>query len=290
LVFSAFSFSKLFQAGLRRVLSLAFLYGAVPLTANEPFLNKPPEEWTEVESLQVLNDSPWAHRVVSTVQATPCDFEHPALPGLFPEDVAERLDSLSPQAAPETVTPDRAEYVVRLNSVKPMQAAAERLIQLGDKYSSYRRGIGLEPGSKPTNIEERWYNPADELTFSVVLKQVGPAGESFRDYAFEEKDGFVVENVRYIFPCSGIRTANGQFYALTASMCSTDAKITGITGIVVSFPLVVDGKRLISRNDEKVEFRMIVNQHVFETTFYVSPSDLFDGTETVERIPPTVDE
>jgi hypothetical protein len=35
---------------------------------------------------------------------------------------------------------------------------------------------------------------------------------------------------------------------------------------------------------------MILNQHVFETTFYVNPSDLFDGTETALRIPPKVDE
>jgi hypothetical protein len=287
MAFSAFPFSKLFQAGLRGVLSLAFLYGAVPLTANEPFLNKPPEEWTEGEALRVLNDSTWTHRVESTVQASPCDFEHPAFPGLYSEETAQRLDSLSPRSALETVTTDRAEYVVRLNSVKPMLAAAERLIQMGDRYSYYREGIGLEPGGKPTNIEERWYNPADELTFSVVLKQPGPAGESFGDYAFEKEKGVVAMKVRHIFACGGIRTANGQFHALAASMCSKDGKITGI---VLSFPLVVGGKRLITHNDEKIDFRLIVNQHVFETTFYVSPIDLFDGTETALRIPPTVDE
>ena len=45
-------------------------------------------------------------------------------------------------------------------------------------------------------------------------------------------------------------------------------------------------RQFLLHRDEKVEFRMIVNQHVFETTFYVSPNDLFDGTETALRIPP----
>jgi hypothetical protein len=293
MVFSAFSFAKSFQAGLRGILSLAFLYSAVPLTANEPFLNKSPEEWTEAEALQVLNDSPWAHPIESTVQATPCDFEHPALPGMYPadsmysEETARQLDSLSTQSAPETVTPDGAEYVVRLNSVKPMQAAAERLIQLSEKYSSYRGGIGFEPGSRPTNIEERWYNPADELMFSVVLKRPGPSGESFRDYAFQEDTGTPAMHVRHMFACSGIRTANGQFHGLTESMSWKDGKATGIW---ISFPRVVNGKPLITHDDEKVEFRLIVNQHVFATTFHVNPANLFDGTETGERIPPTVDE
>jgi len=186
MVFSPFSFTRLFQAGFRSILSLALLGTAVPLTADEPFLNKPPEQWTEAEALQVLNDSPWAHRVETTVQGTPCDYEHPAFPGMYPEGVARSLDSSWPQPPMESVQPDRAEYVVRLNSVKPMQAAAERLIRMGEKYSSYQEGYGLEPGSKPTSLPDFDYNPADELTFSVILKRTGPSGESFRDYAFPE--------------------------------------------------------------------------------------------------------
>jgi len=289
--FYIFSSIKLLQAGFRGTLSLALLCGTVPLAANESYPKKPPAEWTESEALQVLNDSPWARRVSSTVQATPCDFEHPAFPGLFPEEKAQQLNSLSTRPVSETVTVDRAEYVLRLNSVKPMQAAAERLIQLDDKYSGYKAGIGLEPGSKPTNIAERWYNPADELTVSLILRKPGPNGESFRDYAFQSlNDGAVAINVRHIFACSGIRTTNGQVYGVTAGICATEATITGMTGFWVTFPSVVDGKPLITHNDEKVEVRLIVNQHVFETTFSVSPTDLFDGTETVERIPPTVNE
>lgn len=172
-----------------------------------------------------------------------------------------------------------------------MQAAAERLIQLDEKYSRYETGIGLDPGGKPTNIDEHWYNLTDELAVSLILKKPGPNGESFRDYAFRPNDdGTVTMNVRHIFACSGIRTANGQIHGVVGSMLASEATITGMTGFWVSFPLVVDGKPLITHNDEneKVEVRLIVNQHVFETTFTVSPRDLFAGT--IERIPPTVDE
>ena len=37
----------------------------------------------------------------------------------------------------------------------------------------------------------------------------------------------------------------------------------------MSFPSIVDGKPLISHRDEKLEFRFILKQRVFETTFIV---------------------
>ena len=119
------------KAGLRWIVPLAFLSGTVSLTANEPFLGKPTSQWTEAEALQVLNDSLWAHRVEATVQSTPCDHQHPAFAGMYPEGVAQSLDLSSAPRAPGRVEPEKAEYVVRLNSVKPMQAfglAASRRI------------------------------------------------------------------------------------------------------------------------------------------------------------------
>ena len=40
----------------------------------------------------------------------------------------------------EAVKLDGAESIVRLISVRPMQAAADRLISLDEKWASYRRG------------------------------------------------------------------------------------------------------------------------------------------------------
>jgi hypothetical protein len=42
---------------------------------------------------------------------------------------------------------------------------------------------------------------------------------------------------------------------------------------------LLDGKPLISSLREKVEFRMVANQRVFETTFYINASDVLDGSE-----------
>ena len=53
----------------------------------------------------------------------------------------------------------------------------------------------------------------------------------------------------------------------------------------MSFPSIVDGKLLISHRDEKLEFRFILNQRVFETTFIVNSTDLFDGTEAGPPLP-----
>ena len=162
-------FSQLCQIALHGLRIFTFVELSVPLAANEPFLNKPSNEWSEAEALQVLNDSPWAHTITTTTQETPCDYEHPAFPGLFREGMAQIADLRSTQFPAESVKPDGAEHVVRLVSVKPMQAAVERLISLDEKWEPSRQGIGLEPGSKPTNREESCYNPADETIVVVSL-------------------------------------------------------------------------------------------------------------------------
>ena len=48
---------------------------------------------------------------------------------------------------------------------------------------------------------------------------------------------------------------------------------------------LTDEKPLISSLHEKVEFRLIVNQRVFETTFYINASDVLDGSEETLYLP-----
>jgi len=281
-------FPRLVQTSLRSICCLALVAGSVPVTANESFLSKPPEEWTEAEALRVLNESPWARVVAPTIQDTQCDYEHPAFAGLFTAEMARSVDSMSPEHPAEAVKPDGAEYVVRLISVKPMQAAVDRLINLDEKWAPYRHGYGPDPEGKPTNLAEGRYNTADELTVAVMLKHPGPKGESFRDYAFRDMGSGVAKVVRYIFACAGVRTSNGQIHAVTAS--GSVGKDHQGTGIYMSFPRIVGGKPLITHRDEKLEFRFIANQRVFEATFNVNPTDLFEGTARRILIPPTVDE
>jgi hypothetical protein len=285
---SRLSSPGLIQISLRSIFCLAFVAGSVPMTANESFLSKPPEEWTEAEALQVLNDSPWARVVTATIQDTQCDYEHPAFEGLFRLEMARSVDSMSPEHPAEAAKPDGAEYVVRLISVKPMQAAVDRLTNLDEKWATYRRGYGSDPEGKPTNLAEGRYNTADELTVAVMLKHPGSKGESFRDYDFKDMGSGVANIVRYMFACAGLRTSNGQVHAVTASG-SVDKDYQG-TGIYMSFPRIVDRKPLITHRDEKLEFRFIANQRVFGSTFDVNPIDLFEGTERRILIPPTVDE
>jgi hypothetical protein len=280
--------TRFFQIAFRGLCSFALVASSAPLTASEPLLNKPSNERTEAEALQVLNDSPWAHTITTTTQDTPCDYEHPAYPGLFPEETAQIADSRSPQFPAESVKPDGAEYVVRLISVKPMQAAAERLVSVDEKWAPYRRGIGLEPGSKPTNMAEAWYNPADEITVVLALKRPGPGGASFLNYAFKDVETGVLFTAHYFCICAGIRTASGQIHAVMARM--GQGNDNNVSAIIMSFPSTVDGKSLISHRDEKLEFRLVLNQRVFETKFIVNPTDLFDGTETLMRTPTRVDQ
>jgi hypothetical protein len=286
--FSSLLFPGLFQVGLRAICSLALVAGSVPTTANLPFLSKPSEEWTEAEALQVLNNSPWAHTITTATQNTQCNYEHPVFAGLFSEEMAQRIDSISPSFPSEQVKPDGAEYLVRLVSVKPMQAATERLISLDEKWAHYRIGVGLEPGSKPTNMVEHLYNPADEITIVVTLMRPGPGGTSFLDYAFEDRKTSVALKVHYMWACAGVRTGKGQTHAVLARM--GHGNDNRASAIVMSFPSIVEGKPLISHPGEKLEFRFILNQRVFETTFSVNPTDMFDGSETVMHIPSRVDD
>jgi len=284
------NYPKVSQIGVRIACWLAFLWTTVFLTADETFLGKPPEEWTEAEALQVLSDSPWAHTITTTTQDSQCGYDNPVFPGLYSEEQAERMSSISPTPPAASVKPDGAEYVVRLVSVKQMQAAADRLISLDRKWARYSRGYGLEPGSKPTNIAERWYNPADEITIAVVLKHPGPDGASFLDYAFDkEKREFPGGGLYDVWPCAAVKTAEGQVTAVSIGMGSDSQG--NLSALHLSFPSNANhGRHLVSHPNEKMLVRMILNQRVFETTFVVSPRDLLDGTERALHIPSTVDE
>jgi hypothetical protein len=164
----------------------------------------------------------------------------------------------------------------------------EKKISLVEKWDPYLQGIGLELGSKPTNRKQSWYNPADEIIILVSLKRPGPAEASFLDYAFENRADGTAFIAHYLFACAGVRTANGQIHGVTNRI--REGKDNKASAIIMSFLSLVGGKPLISHRDEKLDFRFILNQRVFETTFTVNSTDLFDGTETVIHGPTHVDE
>jgi len=51
------------------------------------------------------------------------------------------------------------------------------------------------------------------------------------------------------------------------------------------FQDLIDGKPLISEMHGQVDFRLVVNQRVFEATFYVNGSDVLDGSEKILYLP-----
>ena len=127
------------------------------------------------------------------------------------------------------------------------------------------------------------WSAADEIIVVVSLKRPGPAGASFLDYAFENRADGTAFITHYLFACAGVRTANGQIYAVTNRI--REGKDNKASAIIMSFPSIVDGKPLISHRDEKLEFRFILNQRVFETTFIVNSADFLTGRKRHARLP-----
>ena len=127
------------------------------------------------------------------------------------------------------------------------------------------------------------YNEGDMITIAVILKHLGPDGTSLFDYAFEDNGRVFPSHSLRIWPCAGLRTSNGQVFArLIPALFGPHGKSQALQ---LSFPRLIDGKPLISNVREKVEFRLVVNQRVFETTFYINVRDVLDGSEALLYLP-----
>ena len=73
-------------------------------------------------------------------------------------------------------------------------------------------------------------------------------------------------------------------YLLASSQKSTLSLVS--KELQLSFPRLIDDRKpLISRAREKVEFRLIVNQRVLETSFFINAGDVLDGSEGVLYLP-----
>ncbi len=259
---------------------------AVPLVGQQDFLSKPPHQWSEEDALKVLNDSPWAHSVTTSTQDANCGFKNPAFPGEMSQEKLELLELGAPTPASIQVKPDGAEYLIRWNSAKPVQAAVQRLIALNENWAAYgRRFWRNDPSDPPTDTSQGFYNENDMITISVILKKPGPGGASFGDYAFEGSEKVFPAKGFRAFICAGLRTGNGVIFAHVVSDLGHFPDHPAIT---MSFPSRVEGKPLITQPDEKVEFRFVILQRVFETTFTINAKDLPDGSQAGLYIPTTV--
>jgi hypothetical protein len=226
--------------------------------------------------LKVVNESDWAQTVTPTIQNAPCSYGNPAFPGLYPEDKAVAIDAVAPVVRSDVVKRDDSEYLIRFQSAKPVQTAVQQLLAMGEKWSAYgAKQYDVSQTDGPTDVVNVNYNVADMITIAVILKHPGPDGTSMFNYGIED-NGHWSRSFR-VWPCAGLRTSTGMVFAHVAD---DESKV-----LQLSFPRLIDGKRLISNVREKVEFRLVVNQRVFETSFFINASDVLDGSERTLYLP-----
>jgi hypothetical protein len=264
---------------------LSALILCVPLGGQQDFLSKPPDLWSEEDALKVLNDSPWAHSVTTSTQDAACGYKNPAIPGEFSAEGAERGELRDATPASISAKPDGAQYLIRWVSAKPVQAAVQRLITLDEKWAAYGQHFERnDPSAKPTDLSRPAYNRNDMITLSVILVRPGPDGGSFVDYAFQDGGTRFPAKGFYMFICAGLKTSNGVVHAGLGGPTGYPSVRPAIT---LSFPSLIDGKPLITHRDEKVEFRLVAMQRVFETIFTIDPRDLTDGSQAGLYLPTT---
>jgi hypothetical protein len=234
----------------------------------------------EQEALKVLNDSDWAHTIKPSLQATACTYQNPAFPGLYPEDKATLLDARAPSALPDTVKPDDSEYLIRFQSAKPVQTAIQQLVASGEKWSDYAaEKFEHGPNDRPTDVANAWYNVMDMVTVTIILKHLGSTGTSLFDYGYSDNAAPGLS----VWPCAGLRTNNGQVFAHAAM--GTYGYEGKYKALQLSFPRLIEPMLLISEAQQKVEFRLVSHQRVFETSFLINASDVPDGTEKSLYLP-----
>jgi hypothetical protein len=267
---------------LTRFACFLLLLSCAAVTAQQNPSSSPSSDAAQQEALKILNDSDWAHTVNPTIQNTPCTYQNAAFPGLLPEDKAAEADSMIPESPKDAVKPDNSEYLVRFQSAKPVQTATQQLLAMAEKWSAYGRERPASASDGPTDLSKSRYNVADMITIAVILKHPDPDGTSLFDYAFEDNGRIFPSHSFLVFPCAAIRTGNGQ---VSVHLMPAGWRHRNFRALQFSFPRLLDGKPLISKQHEKVEFRMVANQRVFETTFYINASDVLDGSERSLYLP-----
>jgi len=266
-----------------RIGSCMLLFWGASVTGQENRSGSPASSAVEQEALKVVNESDWAHTVTPTIQDVPCTYQNPAFPGLFPEDKAAVLDAMAPVAPSDVVKPDSSEYLIRFQSAKPVQTATQQLLALGEKWSFYGPERRVSETNGPTDLANLRYNIADMITISVILKHPGPDGTNLFDYGYKDNGRIFASDSFWVWACAGLRTSGGQVFAhVVPAISGNDGKSKALQ---LSFPMLIGGKPLISNAREKVEFRLVVNQRVFETSFFINASDVLDGSERSLYLP-----
>ena len=89
------------------------------------------------------------------------------------------------------------------------------------------------------------------------------------------------------YACAGLRTNSGQVFPYTVRPWAHDGQSTVMQ---LLFRKRVEGKPLVSGANQKVAFRLVLKQRVFETSFVVNSADVLDGSERVIYLAPAFTE
>lgn len=278
--------SSLFPHSLRVACCILFLLFCSSTRCQERRSDSTETETTELAALKVLNDSELARTVTPSLQDTRCTYENPAFTDLYPKEKAATLDAVSPAPPSDPVKADDSEYLIRFQSAKPVQTAVHELLAIGEKWSAYGSLTWhVDETDGPTDLANARYNVADMITVAAILKRPGPQATTLFDYGYEENGHKFASHSFKVWLCAGLRTTNGQVFAhVVPEAFGHDGKSKVLQ---LSFPRLIDGKPLISKAHQQVEFRLVVNQRVFDATFYVNASDVLDGSEKILYLPST---
>jgi hypothetical protein len=134
------------------------------------------------------------------------------------------------------------------------------------------KALAWSPAASPQTWRKVGITRQTKLSSCLPLSAQDPQA-SFLDHAFENRADGTAFIAHYLFACAGVRTANGQIHAVTNRIRQGNANKA--SAIIMSFPSIVDGKPLFSHRDEKLEFRFILNQRVFEITSIVNSTEPF---------------
>jgi len=205
-----------------RIVCCMLLLWCAPVTGQEHSPTSPAPEAIEREAVKVLNDSDWAHTVKASLQDIPCTYQNPAFPAQFPM----WADATAPTAPPDPVKADDSEYLIRFQSAKPVQTAIQELLAMGEKWAAYGREYHpIRENEGPTDLANGRYNAADMITIAVILKNPGPDGTSMFNYGYEDNGHKFPSHSFRIWPCSGLRTSNGEVFArMTPEVFGHDGK------------------------------------------------------------------
>lgn len=210
------------MVSMRAVLFSEILLLLSTVVLAQDFLQRPPEEWTRSQTLQILEDSPWSRQI-----------EIAPTPG---------RGNRGARRADQTVT----RYTVRLYSAQPVRAAYVRLFQLLNGYD------GLTEGGKAAFNERFAEAGKTDVDRIIVNLDVVTEGSSEQQADIEQRlKGLRMEELEKSVVL--LTQSFGKVKLLDYYPPSPDG-----TGAKFVFPKVVASRPVVGPTDRQIGFQFVL--------------------------------